>query len=127
MAIQAGVDTKAITDAQIDAWLNARNISLQYVADWQTRGANQPGNLATLKWPATVNVLMYPAGTWFRAMQPVIELGVMYPKEQLQVNRYTRFFTEDAIAVGKRCNVSLNVSIPLGVNGAIGQRLATTG
>lgn len=123
LAIQEGTDTKNVTDGQINSWLTARNISLQYVADWQSRGVGQPGHLDTVQWPNQVNVLMYPAGTWFRAMQNVIELGVMYPKEQLQVNRYTRFFTEDSIAVGKRCEHSINVQLPLCVNGAIGERI----
>lgn len=122
LANQHGTDSKAVTDSQIDSWLAARNIVLQFVGDWQTRGAGLPGNLATVVYPATVNVLLYPAGTWFRSLSNVIELGVMYPKEQLQVNRYTQFFTEDAIAVGKRCNQSLNVSIPICPSGAIGAR-----
>lgn len=122
LANQAGTDSKAVTDAQITSWLTARNIALQFVGDWQTRGTGQPGNLQTVVYPGTVNVLLYPAGTWFRSLSNVIELGVMYPKEQLQVNRYTRFFTEDAIAVGKRCNQSLNVTIPICPSGAIGAR-----
>lgn len=124
LAMQEGLDTKAVTDGQITSWLSARNIALQFVGDWQTRGAGEPGHLDTLEWPNSVNVLLYPAGTWFRSLSPVIELGVMYPKEQLQVNRYTRFFTEDAIAVGKRCNASLNVEIPICVSGAISDRQA---
>ena len=123
LALREGLDTLSVTQAQVDQWLAARGIYLQYVADWQSRGVGQPGHLDTQVWPDHVNVLMYPAGTWFRALQPVIELGVMYPKEQLQVNRYTRFFTEDAIAVGKRCDVSINVEIPLCVNGGIGERI----
>lgn len=123
LAMQEGMDTNAVTDAQISAWLTARGIALQFVGDWQTRSTGLPGNLSTLTWPATVNVILYPAGTWFRAMSNVIELGVMYPKEQLVLNRYTRFFTEDAIAVGKRCNESINVKIPLCVNGGIGERI----
>ncbi|TCN51802.1 hypothetical protein EV641_109193 [Rhodococcus sp. SMB37] len=122
LANQQGTDTKAVTDAQIDGWLAARNIALQFVGDWQTRGVGQPGNLQTVIYPGTVNVLLYPAGTWFRSLSNVIELGVMYPKEQLQVNRYTQFFTEDAIAVGKRCNQSLNVTVPICPSGAIGER-----
>ena len=55
-------------------------------------------------------------------MSPIIELGVMYPKEQLQVNRYTRYFVEDAIAVGKRCNQSLKVTVPICPSGAVGDR-----
>jgi hypothetical protein len=126
LAMQEGVDNKNVTDGQVQAWLAARNLALQFVGDWQTRGAGEPGDLTTVAWPATVNVLLYPAGTWFRSLSPVIELGVMYPKEQLQVNRYTRFFTEDAIAVGKRCNASLNVEIPICVSGAISDRQAVT-
>jgi hypothetical protein len=113
-----------VSDAEINSWLSARNIALQFVGDWQTRDAGLPGNLSTLAWPGTVDIVLYPAGTWFRAMSNVIELGVMYPKEQLQVNRYTRFFTEDAIAVGKRCNKSVVVTIPLCVSGGIGARYA---
>lgn len=115
-----------ISDAQILQWLAARNIALQFVGDWQTRATGKPGHLDTLKWPDTVDVLLYPAGTWFRAMQNVIEVGIMYPKEQLVLNRYTRMFTEDAIAVGRRCHPSTVVRIPLCVNGGIGARYEIT-
>ena len=96
-------ETKDVDDAAIQRWFSARNIYIQLVGDWQTRDTSLPGTLDTVLWPATVDVLLYPAGTWFRAMQNVIELGVMYPKEELVLNRYTRMFTEDAIAVGSRC------------------------
>ena len=95
---------------------------MQFVGDWQTRDSGKPGDLNAVAWPATVDLLLYPAGTWFRSMSPIIELGVMYPKEQLQVNRYTRYFVEDAIAVGKRCNQSLKVTVPICPSGAVGDR-----
>jgi hypothetical protein len=126
LAMMGGDGGRNVSDAEIGSWLSARNIALQFVGDWQTRGANQPGNLNTLAWPGAVDIVLYPAGTWFRAMSNVIELGVMYPKEQLQVNRYTRFFTEDAIAVGKRCNKSIVVRIPLCVSGGVGARKEIT-
>ena len=113
-------DTKAVSDAEILQWFSHRGISLQLVGDWQTRGVGQPGSLGTVTWPGSVDVLLYPAGTWFRAMQNVIELGVMYPKEELVLNRYTRMFTEDAIAVGSRCYPSVVARIPLNVSGGYG-------
>ena len=122
LALRDGLDVLAVSDGQIGSWLSARNIALQFVGDWQTRDTNLPGDLGTVVWPDTVDVVLYPAGTWFRSMSNVIELGVMYPKEQLQVNRYTRFFTEDAYAVGKRCNHSILVTVPLCVSGAVGAR-----
>lgn len=120
MAMMEGIDTKYVTDAQITQWLSARNISGQFVGDWQTRDVNLPGHLDTLRWPGHVDILMYPAGTWFRHLSNIIEVGVLYPKEQLQINRYTEFFTEDAIAVGKRCDRSVNLRIPLKLNGGYG-------
>lgn len=124
IAMTEGLDTKEVTDARLIAMFTARNLAIQWVGDWQSRGQGEPGDLATQVWPTSVNVLLYPAGTWFRSLSPVIELGVMYPKEQLQVNRYTRFFVEDAIAVGHRCGVSLNIEIPICVSGAISDRQA---
>jgi hypothetical protein len=116
------VRAPALSDAEIQGWFAERNISIQLVGDWQTRDIGQPGSLGTTVWPGYVDILLYPAGTWFRAMQNVIELGVMYPKEELVLNRYTRMFTEDAIAVGSRCYPSLIARIPICVNGGIGQR-----
>lgn len=128
VAYYQGLDSKAVGDAEIEGWFAARHIFIQLVGDWQTRGTGQPGNLATVTWPNSVDILMYPAGTWFRAMQNVIELGVMYPKEELSQNRYTRMFTEDAIAVASRCYPSVVVRIPINVNGGVGNRytLAST-
>jgi len=115
-------DNSAVTDADILNWLAVRNIALQFVGDWQTRDTGMPGMLNTVAWPGHVDVLLYPAGTWFRALQNVIEIGIMYPKEQLVVNQYTRMFTEDAIAIGRRCHPSTVARIPLNVNGGIGNR-----
>jgi hypothetical protein len=120
------LDNRSVSDAQILGWLSDRNLALQLVGDWQTRDDTQPGNMDTLKWPGHIDFMLYPAGTWFRSMSPVIELGGLYPKEQLQVNRYTHVFHEDAIAVGKRCNRSVNLRVPLCVNGAIGNRVTIT-
>lgn len=121
-----GIDTKAVSDAQIDSWFAARNIRPQFVADWQTREVGMPGNLGTTQWPGAVSVLMYPAGTWFRNLTPVIEFGVQYPRELLQVNKYSRFFTEDAYAIGKRCNESLVLTMPTCVNGGYGGPITVT-
>lgn len=78
--------------------------------------------MATVVYPATVDVMLYPAGTWFRTMNNVITLGVQYPLQQLQLNQYTHVFTEDSLQVGKRCDQSIIVRLPICVSGAIGAR-----
>lgn len=126
LALREGLDALAVTDAQISDLLVARDIYLQFVDDWQTRGAGQPGNMNTLTWPGFVDVMLYPAGTWFRALNPVIQFGVQYPMELLKFNQYSHAFFEDAIAVGKVCNKSIIVRAPLCVNGAVGARESIT-
>ncbi|MEU9805436.1 major capsid protein [Mycobacterium sp. NPDC050853] len=122
LALREGKDFLAVTNVEIDNWLAVRNIYLQYVVDWQTRGAGQPGNMASVVYPATVDVMLFPAGTWFRSLNEVITLGVQYPLQQLQLNQYTHVFTEDSLQVGKRCDQSIVVRLPICVSGAIGAR-----
>ena len=126
MAMMEGIDTKDVGDGQIAGWLASRNLAFQFVGDCaSTRDVGLPGHLGTLRWPGHVDVMHYPAGTWFRSLSNIIEVGVLYPKEQLQINRYTEFFTEDAIAIGKRCGVSANL-IPLCINGGYGAPVTIT-
>lgn len=122
LAMRGDGNWLAVSDAEIDGWLAARNIFLQYVTDWQTGDTGQPGDLDNQVWPDYADVLLYPAGTWFRQLAPVITLGVQYPLEQLQLNQYTHVFLEDSFQVGKRCNESIQVRVPLCVNGAVGAR-----
>ncbi|BBC28623.1 putative major capsid protein [Mycobacterium phage PR] len=122
LALRDGKEMLAVTNAEIDSWLAVRNIYLQYVTDWQKGEVGQPGDLDSQEWPGFADVLLYPAGTWFRQLANVITLGVQYPLEQLQLNQYTHIFTEDSFQVGKRCNESIQVRVPLCVNGAVGAR-----
>jgi len=110
-----------VTDQQITGHFAARGARVQYVGDWQVGGVGQPGGKTPLlQWPDKVEFLVYPAGTWFRALSNVIDLGVMYDQAMLKTNKYTQLFTEDAFAVGKRGAVSRRYEVPLRANGAVG-------
>ena len=122
LALREGKEFLAVSDAEIDSWLAVRNIYLQYVVDWQKGEDGQPGDLDSQRWPGYADVILYPAGTFFLQLAPVITHGVKSPLDQLQLNQYTHIFTEDSFQVGKRCNESINVRIPLCVNGAVGAR-----
>lgn len=131
LAYRRGVDLEQVTDAQLDAHFTLRHARVQYVSDYQTGGAGQPGvapgaNGATafVQWPDEIEFLAYPAGTWFRSMQDVIEVGNLYDQAQLKKNKFTALFTEDAIGVGKRGSDSRRYTVPLAVNGAVGAEVA---
>jgi hypothetical protein len=122
LAMRDGKDMLSVSDAEIDNWLTVRGIYLQYEGTWQSLGTGQPGHLDTSWWPASVDVILYPAGTFFRSLDNVITLGVQYPIEQVQLNRYTHGFLEDSFLVGKRCGPSDLIRVPLCTNGAVGAR-----
>ncbi|MCM6774992.1 major capsid protein [Nocardia sp. CDC159] len=117
LANQEGVATFEITDAQVVRWLDLRRIQLQFVGEWQTWDPDWT------EFPDTVDIALWEQGAYFALVKPVIDLGVMYPRELLQINRYTRMFTEDGLNVGKRCGDSVVVTIPVCPNGAIGNRM----
>ncbi|MBA4858063.1 major capsid protein [Nocardia farcinica] len=116
MANQQGRDVKSVTDQQVDQWLADRNIFMQWVQHWQ------PLPEASVVWPTSVQVLLYPRGTWYRHLSQVIEVGTLYDKAMLQKNRYTELFVEDEYLVDKRCLTSEVITVPLCANGAVGAR-----
>lgn len=97
------LDELQVTDAQIDQMFSDRGIAVQYVYDWQenivTGGTGNPfgaaaASGAALTWPQKLKGLMYPAGTWFRAIVPVIELSTLYDSTLLAGNQYVGLFQE---------------------------------
>lgn len=109
------------TDALIASAFAARGVAPQYVSDWQVGAAGQPGSATpATAWPTSVKFLAYPAGTWFAAVENVIEVGNLYDQAQLRKNRFTALFTEDGVGVGKRGTTSRLYTVPVKVNGYVG-------
>lgn len=112
--------TQPVTDAQLAAHFTQRGAVVQYVGEYQSGGQLPGGSTPMTQWPDTIEFMVYPAGTWFRSMSNVIELGVLYDQAQLKNNRYTALFTEDGFAVGKRGPVSRRYQVPIHPNGMVG-------
>ena len=130
IAYQQGVDVRNVTDAIIDSELATRGIRLQFVVDWQTSAPGLPGadpsadgSTAIKQWPSTIKVALYPAGTWYRSVEDVIEVTNVYDKANLQKNKYLELFTEDGFAVFRRATESRVYTIPLATRGTVGGRL----
>jgi hypothetical protein len=105
-----------ITDAQVDGWFRSRGISPQFVYDWQPLDAL--GVAAFKTWPATVQFLIYPAGTWVRGVDDIITLDNIYDSVQLGMNKYTALFTEEASLIAQRCFESRVVTVPVVSDGS---------
>lgn len=122
LAYRQGVLPQQVTDADLRAHFAERGANIQFVVDWQNTviGGSDPATA----WPETVDLLLYPSGTWWSATEPVVNLGIIHDSTLLSTNRQIQMFTEDGVAVGKRGPESRLVTIPVDPNGTVGARYA---
>lgn len=101
-ARRSGVDLISVNDAQILEWFTVRKAVPRFVYDWQDAfsglAAGPGGNNALTILPTTVDFLVYPAGTWVKAVQDVVALDTIYDSTNLATNEYTALFVEDGWA-----------------------------
>jgi hypothetical protein len=111
-----GVDLLNVTNATIRTWFAERGAAPQFVYDWQdsAMGIATPAT----SWPSTVKFLAYPAGTWVRGVDEVINLDTVYDSAGLVKNDYVGLFTEEAVLVAKTGHDSRVYTTPFPANGA---------
>jgi hypothetical protein len=114
LAMRNGVDYLAISDAEIQSFFAVRGMRVQWVYNWQALVEGEEG------YPATAQVMVYPAGTFVKARTNVINLNAVYDAAELSVNRYTGLFMEEGVALIKRCYKAKLVTIALSQAGLTG-------
>lgn len=97
LAHRNGVDMLNVTDQMISSWFGTRHARPQFVYNWQDIDQEATA------YPATVQALVYPAGTFIRGSAPVISLDAVYDAASLSVNEYTGLFYEEGILLATRC------------------------
>jgi hypothetical protein len=124
MSRRTGVALMNVTNAQILSWFSERQAVPRFVYDWQdqfaglTTGPGGPTALTFL--PSTVQMLIYPAGTWVKAVEPVISLDTLYDSTLLRTNQYTALFVEDGWAALKMAPLSRLYTVPVDPSGVTG-------
>lgn len=107
---RTSVDYVGMTDQQIVDWFTIRGAVPHFVYDWQDAfsglGAGPGGATPLTALPLTANFLVYPAGTWIKAVQPVVSLDTIYDSTKLVTNEYTAIFVEDGWAALQMCPLS---------------------
>jgi hypothetical protein len=104
------VDLVGLTDAQIVEWFAIRKAVPRFVYDWQDAFSGVPtgpgGASPLTALPLTASFLVYPAGTWVKAVQSVVSLDTVYDSTKLLTNEYTAMFVEDGWAALQMCPLS---------------------
>jgi hypothetical protein len=124
LARRTGVAMLAVTDAMILEWFTIRGAVPRFVYDWQdnfsglTTGPGTAAGLLTL--PATVQFLIYPAGTWVKAVQDVVALDTIYDSTMLATNQFTAVFAEDGWAALQLCAFSRLYTVAVDPSGVTG-------
>jgi hypothetical protein len=101
-----------LSDEAINAAFRARGARVQYVYDWQDAFANcavsgSPGSDTPIQnLPTSLSFLVYPAGTWIRALNDVITLNSVYDSTLLATNQVTHLFTETGWKMMRMCPIS---------------------
>lgn len=114
LSMRTGVDLLTVTDQQIDALFASRKVRVQWVYNWQGLVDGEEG------YPATVKLLVYPAGTWVKGTTDVISLDAVYDAASLSTNDYTGLFVEEGILLQKTCFKSKVVTVPVCAAGKTG-------
>lgn len=108
LARRRGVMELAVSDSEIVSWFAMRGARAQFVYDWQDAftGGTFGGSGSATSFPTTVTFMVYPAGTWVKAEQDVINLDTVYDNAMLTQNLFTALFVEDGFAALKMCRDS---------------------
>jgi hypothetical protein len=96
------LDFMQVTDAQLMSWFDLINVRVQWVGDWQVRGAGQPGNATPITaWPTTVQFLMFAAGTFVLGRGLQLNLGIIRDSVLNATNDHTAEWMEECWLVAK--------------------------
>lgn len=119
-----------MADAVISNWFSVRNITPDFVYDWQdafsASGVGPGASSAITTLPTQLVFTLYPTGTWVRLVSDVITLNSIYDSTKLASNQVTQLFTEQGWAMAQMCPLSRAYTInicPTGETG--GQRVST--
>jgi len=112
-------DMLCLADSAISSAMACRGIRAQYVYDWQDAFATgavsgSPGAATAINnLPTSLQFLIYPAGTWVRAVSDVITLNSVYDSTKLATNQVTHLFTETGWKMVRMCPLSRVYTVPV--------------
>ena len=127
LAWKAGVELGDIPLSEINRYFTARNIAVQWVNDWQVRGASQFGNATPMAaWPTTADFLIYAAGTFVHGNGMTLDLGVIRDSVLNETNDHTAAWSEEAHLIAKVGHESRRYTVGFQVNGSTSALLTGT-
>lgn len=126
LAWRTGVMPEQVTNTEIDAHFNVINVRVQWVNDYQVRGAGQFGNATAMTaWPTSATIMIYAAGTFILGNGLSLDLGVVRDSVLNETNDHTAAWSEECHLIAKVGHASRQYTINFAVNGRTGSANGT--
>jgi hypothetical protein len=120
-----------LADAVINNWFATRGAVVDFVYDWQDAFSSAgvgPGADTPIKaLPTQLVFLVYPSGTWVRAVSDVITLNSVYDSTKLASNQLTQLFTETGWKMLRMCTTSRAYTVNICPSGESGAQRVSAG
>jgi hypothetical protein len=110
-----GVDLLSVPDSRIAGWFAERNLAVQFVYGLDDLDGDAADRV---EYPATVDALLYRAGTWVAGTKGVVNLQAVYDSVGLEQNEFTKLFVEEGWLVAQRWHDSRVITLPVCPDGA---------
>lgn len=127
LAWRNGTEARQVPDSEIQSHFAALNVRVQWVNDWQVRGANQFGRATEMDtWPTSATFMMYAAGTFIQGNGLQLDLGVVRDSTLNARNDHTAAWSEECHLIARVGHESKQYKINFCVSGKTGAQLAAT-
>lgn len=122
---RTGIDVEAFADAYLMSLLDAINVRVQWVTDWQLAGTGpgtpQFGGVTPITaWPNKVQFLLYAPGTFVLGRGLTLDLGIIRDSTLNATNDYTAAWMEECWLIAQRGHTSRLVTVNICPNGTTG-------
>lgn len=111
--------------AQLTAWFAARNVSVQFIRNWQATGFGQVA--PATGWPTTVQFMLYEAGSFVHLREDIIRVDTLSDSALLTTNRQLGLFMEEGWAIAPMCKNGRLYTVTICPNGQTGGQQAAVG
>lgn len=121
LAWRTGVPAEQVSLAELTSDFSAIGVRVQWVNDWQVRGAGQFGNATAMTaWPTSATIMLYAAGTFLLGNGLSLDLGVVRDSVLNATNDHTAAWTEECHLIARVGHESRQYTINFMVNGRTG-------
>jgi hypothetical protein len=126
LAWRTGVEANQVSLAELTSDFSAIGVRVQWVNDWQVRGAGQFGNATAMTaWPTSATIMMYAAGTFILGNGLSLDLGVVRDSVLNATNDHTAAWSEECHLIARVGHESRQYTLNFMVNGRTGAANAT--